>query len=104
MLRGVTHHITATREDGTVFEVSYGYGARSRRPRRMLGCLHCDWEERITCGGARHKGLDHLAQAHGAVGSPTMTADPRARRRVFWAMAVCFLISAVILWWATSQS
>lgn len=101
MLRGVTHHITATREDGTVFEVSYGYGARQRR---LLGCLHCDWEEQITYGGARHKGLDHLAQAHGAVGSPTMTADPRARRQVLWAMTVCFLISVVILWWATSQT
>ncbi|NUP38913.1 MAG: hypothetical protein HOY76_18330 [Streptomyces sp.] len=100
-MRGVTHHITATREDGTVFEVSYGYGARQRR---LLACLHCDWEEQITYGGARHKGLDHLAQAHGAVGSPTMTADPRARRQVLWAMTVCFLIAAVTLWWATSRT
>ncbi|MEU5644330.1 hypothetical protein [Streptomyces milbemycinicus] len=97
----MTHHITATREDGAVFEVSYGYGARQRR---MLACLHCDWEEQITYGGARHKGLDHLAQAHGAVGSPAMTADARARRQVLWAMTVCFLISAVILWWATSRT
>ncbi|AJZ85568.1 hypothetical protein ADL28_26795 [Streptomyces violaceusniger] len=99
-MRGVTHHITATREDGTVFEVSYGYGPGQRR---LLGCKHCDWQERITSGGARHKGLDHLAQAHGALGSPRMTADAAARRQVLLIMLACFAAAAVIVWWAAAQ-
>ncbi|QKV95068.1 hypothetical protein HUT19_27745 [Streptomyces sp. NA02950] len=99
-MRGVTHRITATREDGTVFEVRYGYG---RGRRRLLGCRHCDWQERISYGGARHKGLDHLAQAHGALGSPRMTADPAARRQTVLVMLVCCVVAAAVVWWAASQ-
>ncbi|EFL26235.1 hypothetical protein SSOG_05949 [Streptomyces himastatinicus ATCC 53653] len=99
-MRSVTHHITATSEDGTVFEVSYGYG---RGQRRLLGCLHCDWQEQITYGGARHKGLDHLAQAHGALGSPRMTADAAARRQALLIMFACFAVAAVMLWWAATK-
>ncbi|MEU8823410.1 hypothetical protein [Streptomyces sp. NPDC048636] len=96
----MTHRITATREDGTVFEVGYGYG---RGRRRLLGCRHCDWRERIGQGDARHRGLDHLAQAHGALGSPRMTADRAARRQTVLLMLMCFAAAAVVVWWAASQ-
>ncbi len=99
-MRGVTHRITATREDGTDFEVAYGYG---RGRRRLLGCRHCDWRERTTQGEARHQGLDHLAQAHGALGSPRMTADPPARRQTVLIMLACVAVAAVVVWWAASQ-
>ncbi|WP_432588350.1 hypothetical protein ABVG11_25580 [Streptomyces sp. HD1123-B1] len=96
----MTHRITAAREDGTDFEVAYGYG---RGRRRLLGCRHCDWRERTTHGEARHQGLDHLAQAHGALGSPRMTADPPARRQAVLIMLACVAVAAVVVWWAASQ-
>jgi hypothetical protein len=90
----VTHRITATREDGEVLEVCYGYGPYRRR---YVTCNHCEWREQITWGGAAAKALDHLAGTHGASGAQNMSADRVTMNQTLVVMLVCFAVAALLL-------
>lgn len=67
-MRSITHHITAVREDGAVYEVEYSYGTGQWR---LLTCRHCPWQEDVGSGGAEDRRLGHLAHGRG---------DPRYSR------------------------